>query len=65
MQCRAVMTIPFGETNDAEQPSGISRNEANRTPSSHCGDGVKPYARPTRFAGKLSKVHMPSSASVR
>src|SRR5208282_879030 len=57
------MTSPCGEMNDAEQPPAI-RNEARRTCSSHACEGVKPYFAATVFDGKLSNVHMPSSACI-
>src|ERR1700686_2274787 len=46
---------------DAEQPSA-TRSDAKRTWSSHDCEGEKPYFEPTIFDGKLSKVHIPSSA---
>ena len=56
-----VMTRPCGEMNDAEQPPAM-RNDEARTWSSHACEGAKPYFVPTVFDGKLSNVHMPSSA---
>src|SRR5579885_1477597 len=47
--------------NDALQPA--ARSEAKRTWSSHCREGAKPYACLTFAAGKLSNVHIPSSAA--
>jgi hypothetical protein len=49
--------------NDAEQPPAI-RNDDARTWSSHDCEGENPYFVATVFEGKLSKVHMPSSACI-
>src|ERR1700726_2408328 len=46
---------------DAEQPPA-TRSDARRTWSSHDCEGEKPYLEATIFDGKLSKVHIPSSA---
>ncbi|MNT39952.1 hypothetical protein D3C72_1762380 [compost metagenome] len=52
---------PSPETNEAEQP--CRRTAALRTPSSHDWSMRVPYLSLTVWIGKLSKVHMPSSAS--
>ena len=49
--------------NEAEQPPAILSDD-KRTWSSQACDGVKPYFAPTVFDGKLSNVHMPSSARI-
>jgi len=51
----------LGEINDAEHPPAM-RSDDSRTWSSQSGDGANPYLTPTVFDGKLSNVHMPSSA---
>ncbi len=56
-----VSARPSGETNDAVQPG--SRTVERRTRSSHCGVMSTPSDWRTAAAGKLSKVHMPSSAA--
>jgi hypothetical protein len=50
------------ETKLDEHPF-VMRAEERRTWSSHSSDGVKPYALATLSLGKLSKVHIPSSAA--
>ncbi len=56
-----VITSPWGDTMLAEQP-WASRTEAARTFSNQLASGSKPYFAFTAATGKLSKVHMPSSA---
>ena len=51
---------PSPDTNDAEQP--CRRTAAFRTRSSHDWSMRVPYLSFTVWMGKLSKVHMPSSA---
>src|SRR5579862_2915893 len=55
-----VSTSPPGDTNDAEQFD--ERSDARCTWSSQARLGLKPCACATFADGKLSKVHMPSSA---
>src|SRR4051812_38453954 len=56
-----VITNPSGETKLPEQPPA-SRTELSCASESHCASGAKPYFCCTFFEGKLSYVHMPSSA---
>src|SRR5258708_6796211 len=56
-----VITSPSGETKLPEQPPA-SRTDESRASSSHCESGAKPYFWATFFEGKLSYVHIPSSA---
>ena len=56
-----VITNPSGETNEPEQPPA-SRTEESCASESHFGSGLKPYFFATLALGKLSNVHMPSSA---
>src|SRR3954471_17934598 len=56
-----VITRPSGETKLPEQPPA-SRTELSCASESHCASGEKPYFCCTFFEGKLSYVHMPSSA---
>src|SRR5438876_4839151 len=57
-----VITRPSGDTNDPEQPPA-SRTEESCASPSHFDSGLKPYFFATFALGKLSNVHMPSSAS--
>src|SRR5436309_2066906 len=59
-----VIIRPSGETKEPEPPS-LKRTEASRTRSSHSLPGAKPYFSLSSFNGRLSKVHMPSSAAAR
>src|SRR5439155_23539903 len=56
-----VITRPSGETKLPEHPPA-SRTEASRASCSHSASGENPYFWRTFFAGKLSSVHIPSSA---
>src|SRR5579883_2560585 len=56
-----VKVNPSGETNEPEPPL-LKRTEPNRTASSHCWLGSKPYLAWTFSLGKALKSHMPSSA---
>src|SRR5712664_4073069 len=56
-----VITSPSGETKLPEQPPA-SRTEESWASRSHCASGAKPYFCRTLAEGKLSRVHMPSSA---
>ena len=56
-----VITRPSGDTNDPEQPPA-SRTEESCASPSHFASGLKPYFFATFALGKLSNVHMPSSA---
>src|SRR5712691_10368555 len=56
-----VITNPSGETNEPEQPPA-SRTEESCASESHFPSGPKPYFFATFALGKLSNVHMPSSA---
>src|SRR5512141_2301360 len=56
-----VSTSPCGETKLPEQPPA-RRTDASRTCSSHFASGANPYFALTLSLGKLSNVHIPSSA---
>src|SRR5438045_9775651 len=56
-----VITRPSGETNEPEQPPA-SRTEESCASFSHFASGLKPYFFATFALGKLSNVHIPSSA---
>src|SRR6267154_879741 len=56
-----VITRPSGETNEPEQPPA-SRTEESCASVSHFASGLNPYFFATFALGKLSNVHMPSSA---
>src|SRR5271170_5992078 len=55
------MTKPLGDTRLAEQPAA-SRMLASWTRSSQAASGAQPYLACILAAGKLSNVHIPSSA---
>src|SRR5438128_4492993 len=57
-----VITRPSGDTNDPEQPPASLTEESCASPS-HFDSGLKPYFFATFALGKLSNVHLPSSAS--
>src|SRR5579864_5759649 len=61
MQWWLVTTSPSGDTTEAEQPVD-SRTAACCTRSSQAWSMATPYVAFTAAAGKLSKVHRPSSA---
>src|SRR5713226_4991799 len=56
-----VITSPSGETNEPEQPPA-SRTEESCASESHFASGLKPCFFGTFALGKLSNVHIPSSA---
>src|SRR3954464_8827264 len=57
-----VITSPSGETNEPEPPL-LNRTAAERRCSTQPAGGSKPYRSLSAFSGRLSKTHIPSSAS--
>src|SRR5207248_6261975 len=56
-----VITRPSGDTNDPEHPPA-RRTEESCASASHFESGANPYFFATLALGKLSYVHIPSSA---
>ena len=57
----AIVAQIVPETNDPEQPG--SRTGAGRSVSRNAGVALKPYRLATSASGKLSMIHIPSSAT--